>query len=206
MKRTTILLVTSLALCLCGVSAQALNPKISISTPGLESKDTIIIAVSGFLPTPCWNVTNTMTQNGNTFDYQIDAVEQNGNCIQIISAYSKVDTIIGLAPGEYLVTVDERMFPLFGPFILSHVEAKFTVRDNTGGGCFICIAGDVNLDGIVTIADPMYIIRYIFSIFVAPPQCPERWDIDGSGDTNIGDIIALLRYIFLNGAEPACGP
>ncbi|MCH9031696.1 MAG: hypothetical protein IIB00_05495 [candidate division Zixibacteria bacterium] len=206
MKRITIVLVTSLALCLFGATAQASFPKISVSTPSPESKDTIIITVSGFLSTPCWNVTHTMTQNGNTFDYQIDVVAEDVVCIQIISAYSIVDTIIGLAPGEYLVTVDERMYPLFSPFILSHVEAKFIIRDNTGGGCLICIAGDVNLDGFVTIADPMYIIRYIFSIFVAPPQCPERWDIDGSGDTNIGDIIALLRYIFLNGAEPVCGP
>ena len=205
MKRKIILLVSSLALCLCATNAQASNPRISVSTPRIESKDTIIITVSGFLPTPCWTVTHTMTQIGNTFDYQIDVVEQSGFCIQITSAYSIVDTIIGLAPGDYLVTVDERMYPLFGPYFLSHVELKFTIRDNTGGGCLICIPGDVNLDGIVTIGDPLHMIRYIFSVSDAPPLCPERWDIDGSGDSNIIDVLVLVRYIFQSGDEPVCG-
>ena len=147
-----------------------------------------------------------MSQDGNIIDYQIDVVEADVSCIQVTSSYSVVDTITGLAPGDYLVTVDERSYPILGPPSFFHAEAKFTLRDNTGGGCLICIAGDVNLDGTVTIGDAMHMIRYIFSGSGAgPPLCPERWDTDGNGDSNISDILTLIRYIFLSGDEPVCG-
>ena len=66
--------------------------------------------------------------------------------------------------------------------------------------------GDANHDGLVNIADPIWLLTYLFSGGEAPP-CLDAADADDSGTLTLADPIAILQYI--NGfgpVLPAPGP
>ena len=66
------------------------------------------------------------------------------------------------------------------------------------------VRGDANLDGIIGIADAVYLVSYIF----AGGQAPNPW---ASGDANcdrtvdISDAVYLVAYIFNGGLAPCAG-
>ncbi|MCK4857716.1 MAG: right-handed parallel beta-helix repeat-containing protein [candidate division Zixibacteria bacterium] len=72
-----------------------------------------------------------------------------------------------------------------------------------GIGCiFIC--GDADGDGMVNIADVVYLINYIFS--GGPPPDPLlAGDVDCNSMVNIADVVYLIDYIFAGGPEPCAG-
>ncbi len=64
--------------------------------------------------------------------------------------------------------------------------------------------GDVNRDNLVNLADPIYIMNYIFK--GGPPPGPlASGDVDCSVTVNIGDVIYLIQYIFSGGDAPCAG-
>ncbi|UCD94500.1 MAG: VCBS repeat-containing protein [Candidatus Zixiibacteriota bacterium] len=66
---------------------------------------------------------------------------------------------------------------------------------------FIC--GDANNDGVISVADVVYIINYIFHGGPPPdPYC--SGEVNGDGSVNIGDAVYLVSYIFKGGSEPNC--
>jgi len=71
------------------------------------------------------------------------------------------------------------------------------------------IRGDVNLDGEVNIADPIYTLNAMF-VGGPLPRCVEAADANDSRDLNIADPVRLLMYLFassepLPGPGPSCG-
>lgn len=60
--------------------------------------------------------------------------------------------------------------------------------------------GDANGDGQVDIADPIFIINYLFR--GGPPPATSRADVDGDGKITGADFQYLLRYLFLSGPAP----
>jgi hypothetical protein len=64
---------------------------------------------------------------------------------------------------------------------------------------FIC--GDANANGIVNIADVVYLIQYIFAGGPAPNPLASG-DVNCSGIVNIADVVYLIQYIFAGGPEP----
>ena len=77
-----------------------------------------------------------------------------------------------------------------------------------GIGCFIPpICGDANDDGYITIADAVYLVRYLFKGF-DPPLCPPPYtscaDTNGDGGISVEDIVYLINYLFKFGPEPIC--
>jgi hypothetical protein len=64
-----------------------------------------------------------------------------------------------------------------------------------------CLCGEVDNDGLITIADVVFLINYIF-VGGAAPQPLWVGDVDCSGSINIADVVYLINYIFSGGAAP----
>ena len=64
---------------------------------------------------------------------------------------------------------------------------------------------DVTADGIVNIADVMYLINYLF-IEGPPPEPLEAGDATCDGVVNIADALHLINYLFIDGPTPCALP
>lgn len=64
--------------------------------------------------------------------------------------------------------------------------------------------GDVNVDGIVSSADIIYIVNHVFKSGPAPQPVPETGDLTCDGDVTSADIIRLVGYVFKSGPELIC--
>ena len=60
-----------------------------------------------------------------------------------------------------------------------------------------CRSGDVNGDGLISIADAVYIINYIFGSGPDPKQGCSA-DYNGDGLVSIGDAVAILNLLFFH--------
>jgi hypothetical protein len=63
------------------------------------------------------------------------------------------------------------------------------------------ICGDVNEDGVVNIADVVYLINYLFA-GGSPPVPWEAGDVNLDGVVNIADVVYLINYLFAGGSPP----
>jgi len=61
--------------------------------------------------------------------------------------------------------------------------------------------GDVNKDGVVNIADVVYMVNYLFTNGPAPDPI-QAGDVNLDGVVNIADVIYLVNYLFTNGPAP----
>lgn len=67
----------------------------------------------------------------------------------------------------------------------------------------IILVGDANNDRSITVADPVYLISYVFK--GGPPPNPLRaGDTDGDESITVNDIIYLINYLFKGGPSPIC--
>jgi len=64
------------------------------------------------------------------------------------------------------------------------------------------LPGDVNADGVMTSADIIYMVNYIFKSGV-PPVVPGHGDVNCDGVTTTADIIYMVNFIFKS-ASPPC--
>jgi hypothetical protein len=89
--------------------------------------------------------------------------------------------------------VDYRNWPTYD----TDVYAKLLDIDVIG----IYLPGDVVLDGMVDLADVIYLLNFLFRDGPAP--LPE-WtgDVTSDGEVNISDVIYLLNYLFRSGPPP----
>jgi hypothetical protein len=63
--------------------------------------------------------------------------------------------------------------------------------------------GDANGDGVIDIADAIYLLNYLFK-GDPPPDPLEAGDANCDGVVELGDAIYLLNYLFKGGPEPGC--
>jgi hypothetical protein len=83
-----------------------------------------------------------------------------------------------------------------------------TVRG--GGFCSRFIRGDTDLDGLVTAADALDTLNFLFAGGTAP-ACLSAADADDSGDLDLADPLFSFFYLYLQGPPPpepgplACG-
>jgi len=77
---------------------------------------------------------------------------------------------------------------------------------SAGSGCCEGIRGDIAdpMDGIIDIADLVYLIDYMFLTGPEPP-CMTEADVnaDGSEQVDISDLLYLIDYMFTGGSPPA---
>ena len=66
------------------------------------------------------------------------------------------------------------------------------------------LSGDPNHDGIIDIADVVYLINYLF-VDGPEPDPYESGDATGDVIVNIADVVYLINYLFLGGPAP-CSP
>ena len=110
--------------------------------------------------------------------------------------------------GEYGVFLWTPTYTEYGTYPNIHFE----VSDDQGGtdaeDITIEILNypqcDVTGDGIVNIADVMYLINYLF-IEGPPPEPLEAGDATCDGVVNIADALHLINYLFVDGPAP-CRP
>jgi hypothetical protein len=76
------------------------------------------------------------------------------------------------------------------------------------------VPGDVDQNGRLNLADPLVLLRHLFSADAIDLPCGERLgsagnqallDANGDGSVNIGDVSHQLRYLFQRGAAPVLG-
>ena len=63
--------------------------------------------------------------------------------------------------------------------------------------------GDANQDGRVDIADPTFILTYLWAEPEDPATCLDSYDANNDGNVDQGDPIYLLNYLFGEGPPPA---
>src|SRR2546426_5392045 len=63
------------------------------------------------------------------------------------------------------------------------------------------IAGNCNGDMTVNIADPIFLLGFLFSSGFTP-TCPPRCDFSADGKLDVSDVIAMLNYVILGWAAP----
>lgn len=76
-------------------------------------------------------------------------------------------------------------------------ESQFVVAT-----CPIDLAGDVNVDAVVTSADVIYLVAYAFKGGPAPLPLEVAGDVNCDGEVTSADIIYLVNYIFKSGPAP----
>ena len=64
--------------------------------------------------------------------------------------------------------------------------------------------GDVNVDGVVSSSDIIYIVNHVFKSGPAPQPVPETGDLTCDGVVTSADIIRLVGYVFKSGPELIC--
>lgn len=137
-----------------------------------------------------------------------------------------------LAPGSVITTLTFQALtaspgtvvsytPMVGSFGLTRVLATTPGVDLTGdvsatatvqvgvlpAGVFV--RGDANADGSINIADPVWILSYLFAMG-APSACADSADGNDDGSLDIADPVAILGHLFamqgpLPAPHPACG-
>jgi hypothetical protein len=64
------------------------------------------------------------------------------------------------------------------------------------------VAGDLNNDGAVNVADLVYLVDYLF--FSGPaPLVSGAADTDGNCKVNVADVTYLVNYLYGGGPAPA---
>jgi len=71
-----------------------------------------------------------------------------------------------------------------------------------GGVCLVTTTGDVNTDAVITSADIIYLVGYVFKGGPAPGPCEAAGDVNCDGTVTSADIIYLVGYVFKGGPAP----
>lgn len=76
--------------------------------------------------------------------------------------------------------------------------------DNGIGDVCDCqiVTGDVNVSGVITSADIIYLVGYVFKGTADPLPCPAAGDVNCSVSVTSADIIYLVAHVFKGGADP----
>ncbi len=86
-----------------------------------------------------------------------------------------------------------------------NVSVLLNCAGNPAGECEAFRRGDANADGTVNVADPNFILNFLFQNG-PPPPCREAADANGSGSVDIADPTFLLGWLFQNTGVPPPAP
>jgi hypothetical protein len=65
------------------------------------------------------------------------------------------------------------------------------------------LVGDPNGDGIVNVADVVYLVNYLYRSGTEPDP-PEAGDVTCDEVVDVADVVSLVNYLYRGGSEPSC--
>jgi hypothetical protein len=141
-------------------------------------------------------VAGTSYQGGTYFDYVTIRYYPNGDTAWVMT---------NDGPGNYddyarAVAVDESG----SVYVTGYSFASGTYYDYATMKYVQFLCGDLNKDGVVDVADVMYLINYLF-IGGSPPDPLQAGDVNRDGAVDIADVMYLINYLFIGGSPP-CEP
>lgn len=109
-----------------------------------------------------------------------------------------------------LITIDTAWSPpanTLGAFDANALDYPASWGAKTVTIVSYCLTGDVNADSVITAADIIYIINFIFKGGPEPKPCTVIGDVNCSGTMTAADAIGIVTYVFKGGARPcySCG-
>lgn len=69
-------------------------------------------------------------------------------------------------------------------------------------GCVVALTGDVNVSGVITSADIVSLVGYVYLSGATPLPIEAAGDVDCTGTVNTSDVIYLVNYTFKAGSVP----
>ncbi len=196
--RNSLFFISKVILLICLLSITAIADLQNVGhTPEYPTTDDIVsVYVNGASTSTCHVLDGSdFNINGNTFNFEVFSHFSGGACLFLYAEWSFLETWGTLPAGEYTVTAYESA-PLIGEFFKTET---FRVVD-----CSVCITGDLNGSGSISIGDLTLLVEFLFGSGAAI-RCPGRFDIDGSNsdpEPTVSDLTYLVDYLFGGGTAP----
>lgn len=199
-------LVVFVLLSVCG-SSEAYVQWYELDPPEPTPEDTIEIRIYGWWGDPCYDsAISEITVTGDTIQFNINhySMECVEMCVAVMWPYQVLDTIFPVEAGDYTIWFHENLVYVCDSIVDPwHSWESYFPLSIPGDPCENCLAGDANLDGVVSIGDVTSMIAYVFSGGAAP-ACQISADVDESGDLTIGDALGIIRHIFMGEVVGGC--
>lgn len=189
------LLILFLLTALSGSSAYAQNPWYwEVSPPGPTALDTVKIDMAFYSD---YNLSFESNHNVNDTIISVN-VDVFTGMLPISGWFFHSEKIGRLAAGSYScrIYVDYYVWNIGGWW-------DWVGSDYDSGGFDVRPVGDVNGDGLVDLADLVYLVEYLYIGGTAPDPV-EIGDATCDGVINLGDVIYLVNYLYRGGPAPDC--
>lgn len=114
-------------------------------------------------------------------------------------------TMTFLVEDTMTICFDTTFFPVGRYSFCRSDGVTYPPRDNMPHCVSIQLSenGDANGDGVITVADALYMLNYLFRQG-PPPVSFEAGDANCDGDHGALDVVFLLNYLFKGGPPPGC--
>ena len=184
-----------LLLFLWGSAAHAQNPWYwEVSPPNPTALDTVEIDMA-FYSDYNLSFESNHTVNGTAISVNVDVFT---GMLPISGWFYHTEGVGRLAGGSYSceVYVDYYVWNMGGWW-------DWIGSDYNSGGFDVRPVGNVNGDGLIDLADVIYLVEYLYRNG-APPDPVEIGDATCDGVVNVGDVVYLVNYLYKGGPAPDC--
>jgi hypothetical protein len=165
---------------------------VSDSTPIANETITLNATISNLGEVNLNNVSVRFYDNSNLINEQFVSVPANPNVV--------VQTQLTVSAGSHSIQVfvDEDNIK-----IESNDSNNFDTESVVAS---LPICGDTNLNGVITSADIIYLVNYVFKGGSAPLPYWQTGDVNANSAVTSADIIYLVGYVFKGGSPPLNQP
>lgn len=170
---------------------------------------TEMVADTGFALTAVPD--SVVLKRGEQGDFKLTVTSLGGFRSLVGLSYSQLSPgVSGQIQPDHLVPTDTSVFRINIAPDAAFGTYSVTVTA-TGGGIThekeliynVMVRGDCNGDGLVNLADIVFLINYLFR-GGPPPSIPQAGDANCDGRVNLVDLVYLINYIFRSGPAPSC--
>jgi len=147
---------------------------------------------------------NTMIEMANTYTYLNPSYGGNSSGSDHYSFYQWGYDAVFAHEGDFHYygwhtnydVVDSLNFPYMKEVVKMCLATLVTVARSFG-----YTVGDPTMDGVIDMADVLFLINYLYKGGPAPDP-PETGDVTCDGEVNIEDVIFLINYLYRGGPAP----